>query len=47
MSTLSNVTPKKDGKLPSRIGFTANVLPEESKEGVSVRWRECLGSRGW
>ncbi len=47
MSTLSNVTPKKDGKLPSRIGLTTSVLPEESKEGVSVRWRECPGSRGW
>lgn len=40
MSTLSNVTPKKDGKLPSRIGLTANVLPEKSKEGVSVRYAQ-------
>lgn len=38
MSTLSNVTPKRDGVSPSRIGFTANAIPEKAQQGVSVRY---------
>lgn len=45
MCTLSNVAPQRAESTPLHVGFNANVSPENSPDGVSVRYAHAPGKQ--